>query len=179
MTRLHPLVAGSILACAALILASCATSSIDGSRHQLYDSVDALSSDSSAIVVGSVGTQEIVDADIPFTVSTLTIERTFSTPTLGGNLDGAVEPLSPGMTIKVRQIGSTDIGSIPAPILSSGGTYLLFLTPTMLPSDRSGTDFYITGGSAGMYASDGPNFARVDPDSGDSLPSKLTLSDFE
>lgn len=61
----------------------------------------------------------------------------------------------------------------PARILRPGSTYLLFVTPTML-AGAAAADFYITGGNAGLYVQDGDAFVRMVPDSGDTLPLRLT-----
>ena len=42
-----------------------------GSRHKLYDSIDDLARDSSAIVVGTVSEQRFEQGDLPTTISTL------------------------------------------------------------------------------------------------------------
>ena len=85
-------------------------------------------------------------------------------------------------TIEVRQLGSTDVDQLPAPILEVGQDYLLFLTPTGL-SGGAASQFYITGGTAGYYRSTaGPTGDRADAgatfgkvgDEGDTLPTTLT-----
>lgn len=151
--------------------------SIDVSRVKLYSSTRALASDSSAVVVGTVSAQRVVadiTPDIDFTVSTLTVVE------VGKSTTG----LAVGDSIEVRQLGSADAPP-PSTLMSVGGGYLLFLTSSGLDGDLA-TQFYITGGNAGLYAADAqataarigvPAFSKVDLEPGENLPQRLTASE--
>jgi hypothetical protein len=149
---------------AACLLASC-TSASSGSRHMLYDSIDALAADSSAIVVGAVGLQR-TDGDA--TISSILVETAPTNPQLGAAVEGGASTIEPGDVIDVRQ--TTD------PRLVRGAQYALFLTPTMLPGDAA-TQYFVTGAVAGIYVRDGDEFRRVVPDSGDTLPETMQIAD--
>lgn len=155
------------------------------SRSTLYISVEDLSADSTLVVVGRVtdrttsGSAEAAGADPVHTVST--IEVTEATPAAGRE-DADTDVPAAGSTIEVRQLGSTDVDQLPAPILEVGQDYLLFLTPTGL-SGGAASQFHITGGTAGYYRSTaGPTGDRADAgatfgkvgDEGDTLPATLT-----
>ncbi|WP_203580996.1 hypothetical protein [Microbacterium hibisci] len=142
-------------------LAGCSQST-SGSRHTLYNSVDALAADSSSIVVGTVAEQSVAD-DV--TVSTITVTNAPTNPRLGANLDDDRAPAAVGDTVQVRQIAP--------PALEVGEEYLLFLTPTMLPAE-AGTQYFVTGAVAGLYVREGDDFRRVVADSGDTLPDTIT-----
>lgn len=72
----------------------------------------------------------------------------------------------------------------PAPILTSGGRYLLFLIPSMLEGGAA-SQFYITGGSAGVFDAPADLASRGDDavfihgtyEEGDTLPETLTARD--
>lgn len=178
MMNIRGLVGWSVTVGIAVSLSACAVSGIEGSRHTLYESVGDLSTASSAIVVGTVGEQELVEADMPNTVSTFTVEKALALDSLGADLEGGRSPFTSGQVIEIRQLGSGGMSSTPAPLLQKDGTYLLFITPTMLAGESEARQFYITGGNAGLYKEDGKVFVRIVIDSGDSLPAQLSLSDF-
>ena len=163
----------------ALLLVGCTTQSVDGSRHTLYESVNDLAAASTAIIVGTVSDQMTLDADVPTTVSTFNVQKTFSMSTLGKAVDGEISTVDVGAEIAVRQPGTAGMSSTPAPLLEKGTSYLLFITPTMLNDSSASSQFYVTGGDAGLYMTEGSEFVRVVNDSGDSLPAKLTVTDFE
>jgi len=155
------------------------------SRSTLYTSVEDLSADSTLVVVGRVtdrttsGSAEAAGADTVHTVSTF--EVTEATPAAGRE-DADTDVPAAGSTIEVRQLGSTVVDQLPAPILEVGQDYLLFLTPTGL-SGGAASQFHITGGTAGYYRSTaGPTGDRADAgatfgkvgDEGDTLPATLT-----
>lgn len=179
MMNIRGLVGWGVTVGIAVSLSACAMSGSEGSRHTLYESVDDLSAASSAIVVGTVGEQELVETDMPNTVSTFTVEKALAQDSLGTELEGGRSPFTSGQVIEIRQLGSSGTSSPPAPLLQKDGTYLLFITPTMLPDETEARQFYITGGNAGLYKEDGKVFVRVVTDSGDSLPAQLSFSDFE
>lgn len=150
-----------------------------GTRVELYSSVEALAEDSSLVLVGTVTSQRVV-ADIDemtdFTISSVEV----------GEVTKSEVVLDSGTTIEVRQLGS-DNQTGPAPLLASGGTYLLYLTPSGLEGDLA-AQFYVTGGSAGLYkASDSAGrsaggassatFTQVQAEEGEALPSDLALDD--
>ncbi len=149
----------------ATALAACAGfSGSSGSRHTLYESIDALAADSSVIVVGTVAEQR---GDDTTTISTTEVGNAPANPQLGANLDGDHAPVVVGDVVGVRQ----DI----APFLAPGSEYLLFLTLTMLPG-AAASQYYITGAVAGLYQREGDEFRRIVADSGDALPDTITVA---
>lgn len=167
---------GAVLAAATLALVACSagveTSGSHGSRVEFYNSVEALTADSSVVVVGTVVEQRSVtdiDPETPFTISTIEVVSSEKG-------DGAASPL------EVRQLGSSE-ESGPAPLLESGETYLLFLTPSGLDGDLA-SQFYVTGGNAGIYVAPqsaarstegatATTFEQVEAEEGDELPAQL------
>jgi hypothetical protein len=136
MPRFRPFVALSILA----LLAGC-TSGSSGSRHTLYDSLDALVADSTVAVVGQVlEVGETLIVGHPGTDAAFQVEEQYLSD----------DPLD---EITVRQMGA-------APTLRVGDTYLLFLVPTGLPDDPPLT-YYVTGAVAGIYEFTDGEFRRV------------------
>jgi hypothetical protein len=162
---------------AVIALAGCSpqqTGSSDGARAVSYESVEAISGDSAAVVTGTAGAQSTVrdlDDVTDFTLTEFTVE--------GAEAQGDGSP-APGTTITVRQVGSTD--NAPAPILESGRNYLLFITPSMLEGDLA-SQYYVTGADAGLYvAADAARgatatYTRLAPNEVDQLPEQLTLDD--
>lgn len=182
----HITIAGAFLLSTAVVagLSGCSSSEAHGSRAQLYSSVDALASDSSIVVAGTV-TEQHTARDVAnegdFTLSTVTVVE-------APKSDAAH---APGTSVVVRQIGSSGQPG-PAELLSPGKTYLLYLTPSGLSGDLA-SQFYVTGGTAGLYeaagvpktnqrsattaVTDGTTFTHTDSDEGDSLPSTIVLPD--
>lgn len=148
----------------------CVQSGDSGSRHELFDSLDALARESSVIVVGSVTDQREEDsAGLHTTVSTVSVTNTPANPSLGENLDAESVPVAVGDVIQVRQDGKPSA-------LHPDQEYLLFLTPTMLPGNEA-TQFFITGAVAGAYKRDGDQYTRIVTDSGDDLPDTIVIAD--
>lgn len=179
MLNIRGLVGLSLGVTVAVSLSACAMTGMVGSRHTLYESVDDLSAASSAIVVGTVGAQRVVEADMPNTVSDFTVVKALALDSLGNDVTSGRSSFTPGQVLEIRQLGSSGMSSTPAPLLQKDGTYLLFITPTMLTDTSGRRQFYITGGNAGLFKEDGKVFVRVAVDSGDSLPAQLSLSDFK
>ena len=173
MRRLRWRRAATALVIAALVpvaIAGCVQSGSSGSRATLYDSVDGLARDSSVIVVGSVEAQrEVTSADTgTITISTVNVANTPANPALGENLDTEAIPVAVGDSVEIRQFAG-------AGILRLGNEYLLFLTPSMLPGEEA-AHFYITGAVAGAYQRDGSEFRRLVPESGDELPTTISIA---
>jgi hypothetical protein len=150
-----------------MLQVGCAPSSVtdEGSRAVLYDSIDGLASDSTAIVIGTVTSQR-TDGDT--TISTLEVMSSPASPQLGATAPDA-EPVSVGDTVAVRQDPAS------RPLLEEGNDYALWLTPTMLDGDAA-NEFFITGSNAGMYLVDGDIARRVATGTGDELPETITIS---
>ncbi|WP_345800856.1 hypothetical protein AAIB33_15495 [Microbacterium sp. AZCO] len=144
-------------------LAGC-TQSSSGSRATLYDGIDALAADSSAIVIGTVTAQHTED---DATVSTVEVDNAPSNPQLAAHLDDPGTPVAVGDAIDVREIGD--------PLLTVGEEYLLFVTPTMLTGPAA-SDYYVTGAHAGVYIRDGEVMRRVVTDTGDDLPETISIA---
>jgi hypothetical protein len=173
-------------------LAGCSTpgsSGMHGSRAELYDSVQGLAADSSIAAVVEVQSQQVLnpasDRDFAYTLSTVSVVSTLSPKGLASELPANVptDPVSDGSEIVVRQMGTVDIET-PAPILKAGEQYLLFLVPSMLEGEAA-SQFWVTGGSAGVYEVSGDDFARGSDatfthgpfEEGDTLPPTLTAKD--
>lgn len=148
----------------ATALVACTTTGSSGSRHTLYESIDALAADSSVIVVGTVTEQR---GDATTTVSSIEVSNAPANPQLGAALDGEHATVAVGDVVEVRQ----DI----APFLAPGGEYMLFLTPSMLPGEAA-SQYFVTGAEAGIYQRDGDEFRRVVMDSGDTLPETIAVA---
>ncbi|MCW3491764.1 hypothetical protein [Microbacterium sp. SSM24] len=160
--RTRALTAALVLA-AACALSGC-TGGSSGSRHTLYDSIDALAADSSAIVVGEVARQR---TEGETTISSVVVGSAPTNPQLGAEVDGGASAIESGDVVDVRQTTS--------PYLEVGGRYALFLTPTMLEGDAA-SQFYVTGAEAGIYACEADSCHRVALDSGDDLPETIELA---
>lgn len=185
-------ISAAIIAAAAVGLGGCSTPGsvhMDGSRSELYDSVQGISADSSMVAVVEVTDQEVLtassDRDIPYTLSTVSLISTFAPTGLARELPEGVTATAakPGNQIVVRQMGTAEMET-PAPILKTGEKYLLFLTPSMLEGEAA-SQYYVTGGSAGVFdapddvASRGGDvaFTHGPYDEGDTLPETLTIKD--
>ena len=155
---------------------------VDVSRVKLYPSPKALAKDSAAVIVGTVAAQRTaadVTPDTDFTISTVTVVQVSKSAT------GVVVP---GGSIDVRQIGSAEEEGTPPPstLMSPGETYLIYLTPSGLGGELA-SQFYVTGGNAGLYAQDlgadlarsaaPAGFTKVDPEPGEKLPERMTISE--
>lgn len=182
--RTHSRTLAGIAALTCALAVGCTNSSTtyaDGARSTLYDSVQQLSRDSVAAVVATVADQQVVGKDSETTtLSTIKVAEV-TRDGFGTNLPSGQAGFPQGTpVVVVRQLGGPDIQG-PAPMLEVGRSYLLFLTPTMLPGE-DGAQFYITGGSAGYYAA--PQGAALDAkasftkvgDEGDRLPGQITLA---
>ncbi|MGU3410490.1 hypothetical protein ACLBWP_10305 [Microbacterium sp. M1A1_1b] len=163
-------------------LAGCADASgSSGSRVKLYDSVPTLAGDSSIVISGTVESQKTAN-DIPnggdFTLSTVEVAATAKSD--------AAHPA--GSSVVVRQHGSQKTPG-PGALLETGKTYLLYLTPSGLDGQLA-SQFYITGGTAGVYetqqnagarstgnVTEDTEFTKAPSDEGDTLPTELTLAD--
>jgi len=137
-----------------------------GSRATLYDSIDELAADSTAIISGVV-TDQFTEGDT--TVSVIPVDNAPFSPQLAANIGMPPSDIQVGDTVRVRQDPSS------RPLLEIGKEYFLWLTPTMLPGAPA-SQFFITGSNAGIYISDGETAQRAAPDSGDDLPPTITIA---
>lgn len=178
MNRMRVTALFSGLVIAALALAGCTYSSgVHASRHTLYDSLEGIAGDSTTVALVEVVSQEVVKDDVESTISTIKVIEGFAPAGLGASLPtealarAAEQPdFSEGT---VSQLGTSAMTTTPAPILATGRQYLLFLTPTMLKSDGP-TNFYVTGGDAGIYEVTGDGTFRHEVfEAGDRLPTVL------
>jgi len=173
--RLFAALVGSMLAAGILTACMPTTTTIEGSRHELFDSLDSLTAASSLIAVVKVGDAVVADGRVRDTVYSTSVQNTFQPKGLATAL--AVEPSAPAEKVLVRQVGvQGDVA--PYPFLKSGEVYLLFLTPTMLQGEAS-KQFYITGGSAGIYVEKDGTFSHGPFEEGDRLPETLSAEDLQ
>lgn len=205
--RMHALLAAALTATLALGLAACggygsadtndaspsnangtASTTTTGSvsRAKLYGSVDALTADSDAVIVGTVASTTVardLDDATDFTLATVTVLKAVKG---AADADG---------TVTVRQTGSA-AQHTPETLLKANDVVLLFLAKSGLPGDQA-SQYYVTGATAGLYEASGDSattlraaaqtdtaqaasaatFSRVNADSGDTLPATLTLGD--
>jgi len=158
----------------ATLPSGCATSGMAASRSVIYDSVESLSADSSAVVVVEVQAVSDVDGKAPMSAADAVVTRAFDVPALGRDV-GSVDTLTAGASVTVLQLGTRGMGDTPAPLLQAGETYLLFLTPSMLDGGKRSA-FFVTGGTAGLYeSSGGPDFGHVASDDPDRLPTSVSV----
>lgn len=159
------------------------TSGGSGSRAVLYDSLESVQKDSEAAVLVTITDQKEfarTDTASAFVASTATVDEPFTPASLGEKK--GTTAIAAGATITVRQLGALG-ESEGTPMLQPGTQYLLFIVPTEAPGAKS-DEFYITGGTAGMYqleagvrAASG-TFEKVG-DEGDKLPATITLEDLQ
>jgi len=189
------LTAAGLTVAAALALAGCASGSSDGgvaestqesgdgahlTRAQLYSDIDALASDSVAIAVGTVTSQRVatdIDDATAFTISSFEVTESVKS-------DGFTDA---GKVVDVRQVGSPD-GPAPTDLLTPGSTYLLYLTASGLDGEL-GSQYYVTGASAGLYEqatsaqsrsgtdNSSSRFVQVDATEGEDLPAEVDVND--
>ena len=174
-------VAGVIAIATSYALTACSSgpesSGSDGSRVKFYSSVSDLAADSTIAITRTVEEQHTAtDLDDPvasFTISTVTV---VAAP------KGA--SLAPQAAIEVRQIGSVkQVGPAPAPSLTVGTAYLLYLTASGL-SGALASQYYVTGSDAGLYEAPSPaiaangrtSFTQMKTDRGDRFPPAITLN---
>lgn len=164
------------LVATSLAVTGCSSgTSIEASRATLYSDVASIAADSSAAVEVEVQSQEVVQEDIPYTLSTVTVVTPFQPKGLASALSSKSDLASADMLV-IRQLGSTEEQSVPAPILEVGQRYLLFLTPSMMKGEAA-AQFYVTGGSAGIYRSENGSFTHVKSEDADTLPATLTTAE--
>lgn len=166
----------------AFVLGGCTTTASDqgsgghASRVELYSSVAELADASPEIIIGQVERQTVT-ADID-EITDFTISEVVITDVIKSSLG-----LEIGDKVKVRQIGSPDLEP-PAPLLTSQNGYLLYLTPSGLEGDLA-TQFYITGGNAGLYATSNDEqlrggtaeYDQLQSTPGEGLPQTILESD--
>ena len=143
-----------------------------GSRVVMYSSLDELIADSGAVLVGTVVDQG--PGPDGTTVSTVEVERAFNPAELGSTSPEPPVSVRSGTTVQVRTFGDA-ASSLPSAPLQPGERYLLFLTPTGLPSAED-DEFFVTGVVAGIYEAQGDRYVRS-ADDGDTLPETLREDD--
>jgi hypothetical protein len=153
-------------------LGGCAsTSHSEGSRAELYASIEQLTADSTVVVVATA-TSEVETSKEPqvLTGTHVVVEQ----PLTPNGLPSDSPTLEVSETVTVWQLGdATSAG--PLPLMREGDRYLLFLVATGLDNLPG---YFITGSSAGYWRENGQGFARP-VDEGDQLPQILTLGDLK
>ena len=145
-----------------------------GSRVKMYTSLDELIADSGAVVAGTVVDQQ--PGPDGTTVATVDVERTFVPEGLGSTSLTPTVQVPEGSAVRVRTFGGV-VTSLPSAPLEPGGSYLLFLSPTGLPSADE-DEFFITGVIAGIYEADGNRYVRA-ADDGDALPAEVRVDELD
>lgn len=126
------------------------TGGSSGSRHRVYESLDAMVADSDLILVGTAGDQRVVtdggQTPMTATLTDLAVDDVLRTD----------DATSAGSTATVRQVtaaqGSTS--SEPESPLRPGERYLLFLNHSGLPGEAA-ADLFPVGVVAGIYRAEG------------------------
>ena len=162
MTRLRLTVSLTGLA---LMLAGCGSQPaatahvvIDGNLAKSYSSVAALLADSSAVVEVTTTDHRSVSyvGRIPYTVTTATVRRV-----LRGILTAS--------SIQVRQLGMPSTTSLqvdnPQPLLSSGSTYVAFVTPFTFGDGRPTGQYVVVGAGQGLYSVHSGEVTQLDSES--------------
>ena len=165
----------SLAACAPAVTFS------SGSRVKLYNSIKELAADSTLVASIDVTSQKEypeTDSASAYTASTAEITAIFQTAGLPGDarLD---QKFSAGEEIVIRQLAtgnsvSEDGSKI---VIDASGSYLVFLVESGVPG-ASGNEFYITGGTAGLFGADGDKYQWLGNE-GDKLPNSLTAADLQ
>lgn len=150
---------------------------LHASRATLYDSYADLAADSTLVVLGTVLSQDVLHGDVDVTVSTVDIDKVLPAASLGAHVRRqASNPATATPTsVAVRQMGSSAYSELPAPLLTEGTQYLLFLTPSQMPGEAA-SQYYITGADAGVLLPEHNGFTRMNLESGDSLPTTVSAS---
>ncbi len=142
------------------------------SRVHLFTSLEEMGDDSEEVVTVTVRFQEEVfdiDGSTPFVLTYVTVE------------EGHKGALKAGDEIVVRQTGFAEES-----LLENGSSYLLYLVSSGLDGELA-SHYYINGVTAGIYQLDvavasfrsakQEEFQRVDEESGDNLPSEVSLDE--
>ncbi|MFT4295713.1 MAG: hypothetical protein QM582_09910 [Micropruina sp.] len=164
----------SALVVSALLFSACGGLGGEGSRHQIYASLEELIGDSALIVAGTVSGVSAVNQGMAQTAATVSVAVRYFPEDLGRAPSDGGDPADPprsASSVRVLQVGTPWMG--PAPTLQPGSSYLLFLSRSGLDGDFADV-YFVTGGVAGMYRGvDGTRFTRVsDEDPG--LPATIT-----
>ena len=86
---LHAATLGALISASLLVAGCAATTSSEGSRATLYADVTALAADSSAVVEVVVDSQESVQEELAYTLSTVTVIASLAPQGMAGDSDGA------------------------------------------------------------------------------------------
>jgi hypothetical protein len=151
-------------------LAGCVTTSHgEGSRAELYGSVEELAADSTLVVLVTA-TSEVETAREPqLSTGTRVVVVESLSPT---GLPSGIPDVQASDTVTVWQFGDAASPG-PLPLMRDGERYLLFLVATGVDKPAG---YFITGSSAGYWVADGSEFRRP-VDEGDTLPKTLRLDD--
>lgn len=153
---------------------------MEGSRSVLYDSIADLAADSSLVltvrVIDSRAEGEEIEA---VTISTVVADYVYSPSMLGENLpndlDTAVrEGVDQGSVLEVVQMGTSEMGETPAPLLEVGREYLLFIVAAV--GDQKGR-YWVTGGPAGIFVPEGPETFVQLAETADTFSEQVTAQD--
>ncbi|AZS45274.1 hypothetical protein E1I21_10230 [Microbacterium oleivorans] len=159
------------LAVAGVAGCSSITTGSSGSRAELFDSVQSLTAASSAVAIVDVVDQYSVDESTPITVSTVRPVEVLTPERLGEASKTAIDALP--KEVVVRQV---PVSLEKSPVMRVGARYLVFLTLSG-KDDAAQNDFYVTGGSAGVYEARDDGFVHGPFEEGDTLPETLSMED--
>lgn len=173
-----PLVGSGLVACASSPEPDQSGTGIHGTRSKEYAGMKDLASDSTAVVIGKVQSQETLVEDMPHTLSIFEIREPLQPHALAAALKRSKLDTTSLKTVAVRQLGTPEMSETPAPIFKQDGTvYMIFIRPSELPGDAAG-QFYVTGGDAGIFTA-GPdgNFAHKKGEVNDNIPAKISKNE--
>jgi hypothetical protein len=168
-----PAIAVAVLVTATLTLTSCSageepmpsptsvpTFAEVGTRAFEYTELKQLADNASAIVLvsptGKTSDRALperhggTEDSAPTEYVEMRVERVLS----GSVSDEVIEVVSPGIDAVTGEIA-----------LAAGGPFVIFVAPAMYEADDPAGGYAIVGGPAGVYASDGSEFVRVDHES--------------
>jgi hypothetical protein len=165
--RGHRMAAAIILAIVALSGCAQSTSGSSGSRHKVYESIEELVADSTAVVVATASEQAIEGDQL---VTRVQVEQALEPSGIAETAPAGPTRVGTAQSLLVRQY---DTGSGESR-LESGRRYLLFLNPTMLEGPQS-EHFFVVGAVAGVYRAEGDEFRRTSTED-PGLPESLTVS---
>ena len=158
---------------ATVVMAGCSPQAghSEGSRADLYESVEQLADESELVVIATAaGDPSEFTAAQSLTGTWVQVDQQLTPKGLDSG-----DALAAGESLVVWQLG-TESALGPLPLMKEGQRYLLFLTPTGLPELPA--DYFITGSSAGFWVATAGGFSRP-VDEGDNLPETLTTADLE
>jgi hypothetical protein len=121
------LVGPGLVACVSTPEPDQSSTGIHGTRSKEYAGMKDLASDSTAVVIGKVVSQETLVEDMPHTLSTFEIQEPLQPGVLAAALQRSKLDTTGLTTVAVRQLGTPEMSETPAPIFKQDGTVYMAL----------------------------------------------------